>query len=148
MLLFITEHLIVLVLIGMLFVVILDLEMLHWRISLSWMLLLMLINFVTGLLLELMYTSLTINIRSCLIHLQGFQVLLLLPLLLEITSFIFINRVNLLWLRPRSDSLVITAKRLLKLLKLLMLIKEKESIPSQKFGSLNFLQFNSILKKD
>ena len=148
MLLFITEHLIVLVLIGMLFVVILDLEMLHWRISLSWMLLLMFINFVTGLLLELMYTSLTINIRSCLIHLHGFQVLLLLPLLLEITSFIFINRVNLLWLRPRSDSLVITAKRLLKLLKLLMLIKEKESIPSQKFGSLNFLQFNSILKKD
>ena len=122
--------------------------MLHWRISLSWMFLLMLINFVTGFLLELMYTSLTINIRSSLIHLHGFQVLLVLPLLLEITSFIFINRVNLLWLRPRSDSLVITAKRLLKLLKLLMLIKEKESIPSQKFGSLNFLQFNSILKKD
>ena len=138
MLLFITEHLIVLVLIGMLFVVILDLEMLHWRISLSWMLLLMLINFVTGLLLELMYTSLTINIRSSLIHLHGFQVLLVLPLLLEITSFIFINRINLLWLSPRSDSLVITAKRLLKLLKLLMLIKERSLSPPRNLVLLTF----------
>ena len=112
--------------------------MLHWRISLSWMLLLMLINFVTGLLLELMYTSLTINIRSSLIHLHGFQVLLVLPLLLEITSFIFINRINLLWLSPRSDSLVITAKRLLKLLKLLMLIKERGLSPPRNLVLLTF----------
>ena len=121
--------------------------MLHWRISLSWMLLLMLINFVTGLLLELMYTSLTINIRSSLIHLHGFQVLLVLPLLLEITSFIFINRVNLLWLSPRSDSLVITAKRLLKLLKLLMLIKQRSLSPPRNLVLLTFYNLIAFWRK-
>ena len=121
--------------------------MLHWRISLSWMLLLMLINFVTGLLLELMYTSLTINIRSSLIHLHGFQVLLVLPLLLEITSFIFINRINLLWLSPRSDSLVITAKRLLKLLKLLMLIKERGLSPPRNLVLLTFYNLIAFWRK-
>ena len=121
--------------------------MLHWRISLSWMLLLMLINFVTGLLLELMYTSLTINIRSSLIHLHGFQVLLVLPLLLEITFFIFINRVNLLWLRPRSDSLVITAKRLLKLLKLLMLIKQRSLSPPRNLVLLTFYNLIAFWRK-
>ena len=121
--------------------------MLHWRISLSWMLLLMLINFVTGLLLELMYTSLTINIRSSLIHLHGFQVLLVLPLLLEITSFIFINRINLLWLSPRSDSLVITAKRLLKLLKLLMLIKERSLSPPRNLVLLTFYNLIAFWRK-
>ena len=121
--------------------------MLHWRISLSWMLLLMLINFVTGLLLELMYTSLTINIRSSLIHLHGFQVLLVLPLLLEITSFIFINRINLLWLSPRSDSLVITAKRLLKLLKLLMLIKERSLSPLRNLVLLTFYNLIAFWRK-
>ena len=121
--------------------------MLHWRISLSWMLLLMLINFVTGLLLELMYTSLTINIRSSLIHLHGFQVLLVLPLLLEITSFIFINRINLLWLSPRSDSLVITAKRLLKLLKLLMLIKQRSLSPPRNLVLLTFYNLIAFWRK-
>ena len=121
--------------------------MLHWRISLSWMLLLMLINFVTGLLLELMYTSLTINIRSSLIHLHGFQVLLVLPLLLEITSFIFINRINLLWLSPRSDSLVITPKRLLKLLKLLMLIKERSLSPPRNLVLLTFYNLIAFWRK-
>ena len=121
--------------------------MLHWRISLSWMLLLMLINFVTGLLLELMYTSLTINIRSSLIHLHGFQVLLVLPLLLEITSFIFINRINLLWLSPRSDSLMITAKRLLKLLKLLMLIKERSLSPPRNLVLLTFYNLIAFWRK-
>ena len=121
--------------------------MLHWRISLSWMLLLMLISFVTRLLLELMYTSLTINIRSSLIHLHGFQVLLVLPLLLEITSFIFINRINLLWLSPRSDSLVITAKRLLKLLKLLMLIKERSLSPPRNLVFLTFYNLIAFWRK-
>ena len=121
--------------------------MLHWRISLSWMFLLMLINFVTGFLLELMYTSLTINIRSSLIHLHGFQVLLVLPLLLEITFFIFINRVNLLWLRPRSDSLVITAKRLLKLLKLLMLIKQRSLSPPRNLVLLTFYNLIAFWRK-
>ena len=42
-------------------------------------LLLLLVNFVSGLTLELMYISLIENIRSSLTHLYGFQLLLLLP---------------------------------------------------------------------
>ena len=39
----------------------------------------LLMNFVSGSRLELMYISLVVNIRSDLIHLHGFQLLLLLP---------------------------------------------------------------------
>ena len=42
-------------------------------------LLLLLVNFVTGFGLELMYISLIENIKSSLIHLHGFQLLVLLP---------------------------------------------------------------------
>ena len=42
-------------------------------------LLLLLVNFVSGFRLELMYISLIENIRSSLIHLCGFQLLVLLP---------------------------------------------------------------------
>ena len=41
--------------------------------------LLMLVNFVSGFRLELMYISLIENITSSLIHLHGFQLLVLLP---------------------------------------------------------------------
>ena len=40
---------------------------------------LLLVNFVSGFRLELMYISLIENIRSNLVHLHGFQLLLLLP---------------------------------------------------------------------
>ena len=49
--------------------------------------------------LELMYISLIENIRSSLTHLHGFQLLLLLPLFIEITFFICITRTNLLILK-------------------------------------------------
>ena len=42
-------------------------------------LLLLLVNFVSGLMFELMYISLIQNIRSSLTHLYGFQLLLMLP---------------------------------------------------------------------
>ena len=42
-------------------------------------LLLLLVNFMSGFRLELMYISLTISIRSNFIHLYGFQMLVLLP---------------------------------------------------------------------
>ena len=42
-------------------------------------LLLLLVNFVSGFRLELLYISLIENIRSSLIHLHGFQLLVLLP---------------------------------------------------------------------
>ena len=51
----------------------------YGRISLNSMLLLLLVNFVSGVRLELMYISLIVNIRSCLTHLNGFQLLVQLP---------------------------------------------------------------------
>ena len=67
----------ILVLIGMVFVIIW--EMFHGRISLNLVLLLLLVNFVSGFRLELMYIFLIENIRSSLTHLYGFQLLVLLP---------------------------------------------------------------------
>ena len=66
----------ILVLIEMVFMIIL--EMFHGRISLNSMLMLLLVNFVIWFRLELMYISLIKIIRSCLIHLHGFQLLVLL----------------------------------------------------------------------
>ena len=51
----------------------------YGRISLSSVLLLLLVNFVSGFKLELMNISLIVSIRSNLTHLQGFQLLVLLP---------------------------------------------------------------------
>ena len=50
----------------------------YW-VSLNSALLLLLVNFMSGFRLELMYISLIENIRSSLIHLHGFQLLVLLP---------------------------------------------------------------------
>ena len=56
-----------------------DLRDYHGRISLSLVVLLLLVNFMTGFRLKLMYISLIENIRSSLTHLHGFQLLVLLP---------------------------------------------------------------------
>ena len=45
----------------------------------SVLLLLLLVNFVSGFRLELLYISLIVSIRSILFHLLGFQLLVLLP---------------------------------------------------------------------
>ena len=74
---FITYLMTILVLIGMVFMIIS--EMFHGRISLYLVLLLLLVNFVSRFRLKLMYISLIENIRSCLIHLHGFQLHVLLP---------------------------------------------------------------------
>ena len=55
------------------------LRMFHGRISLNLVLLLLLVNFVSGFRLELMYIYHIENITSSLIHLHGFQLLVLLP---------------------------------------------------------------------
>ena len=54
-------------------------EMFHGRVSLNSVLLLLLVNFVSGFRLELMYISLIKSVRSNLTHLHGFQLLVLLP---------------------------------------------------------------------
>ena len=50
-----------------------------WEDIFKLVLLLLLVNFVTGFRLELMYISLIKSIRSSLTHLHGFQLLVLLP---------------------------------------------------------------------
>ena len=74
---FTTELITILVLISLVFVIIL--KMFHGRISLKSVLRLLLMNFVSGLRLELMYVSLIETIRSSLNHLHGYQLLVLLP---------------------------------------------------------------------
>ena len=64
------------------------------------------------------------NIRSSLIHLHGFWLLVLLPYFIEITFFVCTKRINLLILKYNSDRLVIVAKGFLKLPDLHMLIKQ------------------------
>ena len=67
----------ILLLIGTVFVIIC--ERFQGRIYLNLVLLLLLVNFVGGFRLELMYISLNEGIRSSLTHLHGFQLLVLQP---------------------------------------------------------------------
>ena len=82
-------------------------------------------NFLSGFRLELMYISFIVSIRSSLTHLHGFQLLVLPPQFIEITFFVYTNRINLLNLNESSDNLVILAKGFLKLPNLHMLMKLK-----------------------
>ena len=72
---------------------------LRWEDIFNLVLLLLLLSFVSGFRLELMYISLIENIRSSLIHLHCFQVLVLPPQLVEITFFVCKKRINLLILK-------------------------------------------------
>ena len=69
--------------------------MFHGRISLNSVLLPLLLIFVIGSRLKLMYISLIANIRSSLIYLYGFQLLVLLPEFIVIFSFVCTNIINL-----------------------------------------------------
>ena len=111
------------------------------------MLLLLLVNFVSGFTLKSMNIPLIINIRSSLTHLHGFQLLVLPPYFIEISFFVCTNRMNLLNLKESPDRLVIVTKGFLKLPNLHMLIKQ-ESITSQKLGSRDFYRIaDSVLHK-
>ena len=63
-------------------------------------------NFISGFMLKLMYISIIVNIMLNLIHLHGFQQLVLLWWLLEISSLICTIRINFLHLIWSSDRLV------------------------------------------
>ena len=119
--LFIVPLMAVLELIEMFFMIIW--EMFQGRISLNLVLLLLvllllLLNFVSGSGLDLTFISLTVNIRSSLIHLHGLQLLVLIEII-EIIFFVCTNRINLLHLG------LIVAKEFLKLPNLFILIKQK-----------------------
>ena len=122
--------------------------MFHGRISLNSVLLLLLVYFVSGFRLELMYIFLIVSIRSSLIHLHGFQLLVQLPYFVEITSF------NLFQQNKSSESKVkfrqVSShyKRVLEAAKPAYANKTKESITSQKLRSLDIWQIaNSVLNK-
>ena len=70
---FIAQLMTILMLTRMVFLIIW--EMFHEKISSNSVVLVLLVNFVSGFRLELMYVSIILNIRSSLTHLHGFQLL-------------------------------------------------------------------------
>ena len=56
-----------------------SLSLFHGRISLNSVLLLLLVNFVSGFRMESMHICLIVSIRSSLTHLHGFELFVLLP---------------------------------------------------------------------
>ena len=121
--------------------------MFHGRISLNSVLLLLLMNFASAFRLELTYISLIVSIRANLTHLSGFQVLVLLPELIEIIFF------HLYQQNKSSESKVNfrqasnCCERFLEAAKLAYASKT-ESITSQNLGSPDFWRIaNSALNK-
>ena len=108
-------------------------------VPLNSVLLLLLVNFVNGFRLELMYISLIVSIRSSLTHHHGFQLLEQLPYFIKITFFICTNRISLLNLRFRQVSN--HCKRVLEATKVAYANKTKQSITSQKRDSQSFGEF-------
>ena len=111
-------------------------EMFHGSISLNLLSLLLLVNYVSGFRLELMYMSHIISIRSNLTHLHGFQQLMLLPWFIEITFFVCKNRINLLNLKFRHASN--HWKGVLEAVKLSYATKTKEAITPRNLAFRNF----------
>ena len=105
--------------------------MFHGRISLIRVPLLLILNFVIVIVNF-------VNIRSSLIHICSFQLLVLQSLITKITFFVCTNSINL----TSQENLVckcFVSKGFLKLPNLLLLIRQ-ESITSQKLGSRCFWQ--------
>ena len=126
----------ILVLIEMIFMIIS--EMFHGGISLNSVLLLLLVNFVSGFRLELMYISLIVSITSNLTHLHGFQQLCA-AAIVHRNHFFHLYQQNKsseskVKLRQPSNR----CKRVLEAAKLAYATKTKESITSQKLGSQDF----------
>ena len=120
---FIAQLMTLFVLIPMVSLIIL--EMFHGEISLNSALLLLLMNFVSGFRLDLMYIYLNRSIRSNLTQLHYFQQHS------SQKSFFFVctNIINLLNLKQSSDRLIIAAKGFLKLPNLHMLLTRVHHFP-------------------
>ena len=111
-------------------------------------LLLLLVNFVSGFMLELMYVSLIVSIRSSFTHLHGFEQLVLLSKLIEIIFFVCTNRKKSSESKVKFRQASNRCKRVLKAAKLAYATKTKGSIFSQKLGSWDFWQIaNSVQTK-
>ena len=117
-------------------------------ISLSSVLLLLLVDFLRGFRLELIYISLIENIRSSLTHLNGFQLLVLLPYFIEITFFHLHQKNKSSNSKVKFRQAINRCKRVLEAAKLAYAKKTKESITSKKLGFHDFWQVvNSVLNK-
>ena len=97
----------------------------------STLLLLLLVNFVSGSRLELMSISLIENIRSSLTHLHGFQPLVLLSYFIEITFFRLHQKDKSSDSKVKFRQASNRCKRVLEAAKLAYTNKTKESITSQ-----------------
>ena len=122
---FIAQLITFLVLIGIVFVKIFSHEMFRGRISFNSVLLLLLMNFVSGFRLELMYISLIVSIRSNFTHLHAFQVLVLLPQFIEINFFVCTNRIKSSESKVKFRQPSNCCKSFLKLPNLHMLLKKR-----------------------
>lgn len=115
------KSLITFLLIGMVFVIISG--MFYGRIYLTWMILLLKLCLRSEFRFKLMYVCLIESIRSILLYLHVFNLLLLLSMQ-EISSITATNRTDMLWQRTSSERTIIIAKGFVNLQKLLKLTKQ------------------------
>ena len=114
--------------------------------SLKLMLLLLLVNFVSGFSLDLMYIYLIESIRPSLTHLHDFQ--LLLPSVHRNNFFHLYQKDKSSDSKAKFRQASNCCKRVLEAAKLAYANKTKESITSQKLGSRDFWRIaNSVLNK-
>ena len=112
------------------------------------MFLLLLVNFVSGFKLELMYISLIVSIRSNLTHLHGFQQLVLLAIVHRNHFFRLYQQNKSSESKAKFRQASNRCKRVFEAAKLAYATKTKESITSQKLGSRDFWRIaNSVLNK-
>ena len=113
------------------------------------MLLLLLQSFISASRLELRYISFIKSVRSSFFQLYSFQMLVLLPQFIEISSFVFTNMIHFLCVRPSSHLLEIFAKMFLNLPDEIMQIKQGVlSPPSLKLSCLDMRRItNNVLNK-
>ena len=119
-------------------------EMFYGRISLNSVFLLLVLNFVKGFELELIYISLMESIRSSLTHFHGLTAACAAVIVHRNHFFVCTKRMNLLNLKLNSDRLVIIVETFLKLPNLHMLIKQKgtsllRNLALRTFGKLSLV---------
>ena len=141
---FISQLMTILVMIGMVFMIILG--MFHERISVNSVLLLLPVNFVSGVRLKQENLSSKVSGQASVIF-MFFSCLCCCHSSQKSLFFVCTKSINLLNLKKSSDMLVVVVKGFLKLPNLHVLIKQ-ESISSQKLSSWDFWRIaNSILNK-
>ena len=112
-------------------------EMFHGRISLNWVLLLLLVNFVNGARLKLMYISLTVKYQVKPYSSPWLSAPCATAIVYRNHFFCLYQHNKSFESKLSSDRLVIVAERFLKLPHLHMLIKQG-SITSQNLGCQEF----------